>query len=205
MRLYHRPDCPFCWKVRIFLHEAQTEIEEVFVEFGKKHPDVVSLNPNARVPVLIEGDLVIYESALIIEYLSDMFPQSALMHGSPLERANIRQLHSYSDNKVGKALFPYIKHVRENQGCSVDEELKRTTLEAWVGIQEKLSNSLGDKDFFSADFSVAECALIPRFTIAITYGLHISHQFPNLLAWYERCKKRESFITTLPRSFPGIK
>ncbi|MEH6503556.1 MAG: glutathione S-transferase family protein [Cycloclasticus sp.] len=204
MKLYLRPDCPFCWKVRLFLFEIEFDCQEVIVELGTKHPDVVALNPNATVPVLIDGALILFESAVIIEYLVDKFPESRLMSGTPVERANIRQIHSYSDNSMGKILFPYIKQVRENGAASVGADVKRTTSVAWTGCQEKLSVLLGGKDFFSADFSVAECALIPRFALAMTYGLTIDKEFNNLQRWYLRCAKRASFIRALPASFPGI-
>lgn len=205
MKLYLRPDCPFCWKVRLFLFEIEFDSQEVFVELGTKHPDVVALNPKATVPVLIDENLVLFESAVIIEYLVDKFPESRLMSGSPVERANVRQIHSYSDNTMGKILFPYIKQVRENGAVSVSADVKQATSVAWTGSQEKLSALLGEKDFFNVDFSVAECALIPRFALAITYGLNIDEQFNNLQQWYLRCVKRASFIRALPASFPGIK
>jgi glutathione S-transferase len=204
IRLYVRPDCPFCWKVRIFEFEGELGTEEIFVDFGKKHPDVVSLNPNATVPVLVDGDLVIYDSALIIEYLGDKFPKTGLMVGSPQERAIIRQLHSYSDSKLGKVLFPYIKHVRENSGQCLNDELRQTTVGAWSNEQALLSNQLGDKDFLSKNFSVAECALIPRFSLALKYGLALDNQFENLNKWYERCINRSSYFKALPTSFPGL-
>ncbi len=42
MKLYHRPDCPFCWKVRLFLQETGIEVQEFSVTLGKKHPAVVN-------------------------------------------------------------------------------------------------------------------------------------------------------------------
>lgn len=204
MKLYHRPDCPFCWKVRIFLQEAGVELQEFSVEFGKKHPDVVALNPNATVPVLVDGDLVLWESAVIIEYLADLFPHTSLMAGSPAERAKIRQIHSYSDNSVGKKLFPYIKQVRDSGNGKATDELCQSTTDSWIIIQKTLSDQLGDADFYGAGFSVAECALIPRFTLALAYGLTINNDFLNLKKWFQRCAKRPSFTATLPEAFPGI-
>lgn len=74
MKLYHRPDCPFCWKVRIFLLEEGIDVDETVVELDQRHPDVIALNPAGTVPVLCDGGLVISDSALIIEYLADKFP-----------------------------------------------------------------------------------------------------------------------------------
>lgn len=204
MKLYHRPDCPFCWKVRIFLQEAGIDLQEFSIELGKKHPDVMALNPNGTVPVLIVGDMVLWESAVIIEYLVDKFPQASLMTGSPEQRAIIRQIHGYSDNRVGKGLFPFIKQVRDSKSGKALNKLYQSTICEWTIIQETLSLQLDDKDFFGTDFSVAECALIPRVTLALAYGLSLSDDFPNLKEWFQRCAKRPSFAATLPKVFPGI-
>ncbi|PCJ42317.1 MAG: glutathione S-transferase [Alphaproteobacteria bacterium] len=201
MKLYHRPDCPFCWKLRLFLREAGVEVSEISVKLGEKHPDVVALNPNGTVPVLIDGDLVLWESAVIIEYLADKFPETGLMTGTPEQRAKIRQIHSYSDHRLGKILFPYIKQVRDGKA---DGDLKHTIDKAWQAELDMLTLQLGDQDYFGPDFSVADCALIPRFTLALVYGLTLGKGYGKLKNWFERCKRRSSFATVLPASFPGI-
>ncbi len=204
MKLYHRPDCPFCWKVRLFLSEIGVEVEEIAVELGKKHPDVVALNPNASVPVLISDGLVLYESAIIIEYLVDKFPEYNLMPGSAEQRAVIRQIHNDSDTKIGKILFPFIKKVRESDG-SVDIKAELEEIApAWQGLQKSLSEKLADKTFFFDAFSVAECALIPRLSLAVGYGLTFDDDFKNLEEWLLRLVKRPSFLAVKPEGFAAI-
>lgn len=200
MKLYYRADCPFCWKVRIFLKEIGLDVEEIAVEFGTKHPDVVAFNPNATVPVLVDGDLVLFESAVIIEYLADKFPQFPLMDGSPEQRATIRQMHSYSDSSTGKVLFPYIKQVRGSGDRTVTDELTQ----AWIDVQSKLSERLGSGDFFGPSFSAAECALLPRVSLALAYGLTLDDQFSNLQKWFNRCAARPSYTGAFPSSFLGL-
>ena len=152
MKLYHRPDCPFCWKVRIYLNEIDVDVDEVVVELGKTHPDVAALSPNATVPVLLSGDLILYESEVIIEYLADKFPQNSLMKGSPEQRAIIRQLHRYSDKKVGNILFPFIKKVRESDADTDVEIFRQDIAPAWMKLQESMSKQLADKAFFVDEF-----------------------------------------------------
>jgi len=202
--LYQRPDCPFCWKVRLVEFEIKANLKEIVVQLDKKHPDVVSLNPNATVPVLQEGGLVIYESTQIIEYLLDKFPDTKLMPRSPKTRAKVRHLHSYSDSKLGKVLFPYIKQMRDSPTHEASIELKESTRQAWFDAQSKLAEQLGELEFFAGSFSVAECALIPRFCLAVTHGLPIDEQFKNLKDWYARCVERPSFVKALPQHFPGL-
>jgi len=204
MKLYHRPDCPFCWKVRLFLQEENIKLEEVCVDLGETHPDVVALNPNGTVPVLVDGDVVLGESAVIIEYLADKFPGSSLMKGSPSQRAQIRQLHYDSDHKLGKIIFPYIKQIRESEQHKASDDLLKKTSEAWAREQKKLTRTLGEKAFFNKEFSVAECALIPRFALALAYGLTLNEDDQNLKQWFYRCVKRPSFLDTLPQALPAI-
>ncbi|MBL4802721.1 MAG: glutathione S-transferase family protein [Emcibacter sp.] len=204
MKLYHRPDCPFCWKVRIFLKEIDVDVEEVTIALGEKNPDIMALNPNGTVPVFMDGDLLLWESAVIIEYLADKYPAAALMSGSAIERADIRQIHGYSDSRVGKILFPYIKHVREKGLDFLGHDTRQATTEGWGEIQKILSERLGNKKFFGPNFSAADCALIPRVTLALAYGLTFGDDVVNLKKWYRECVKRPSFLATLPAVLPGI-
>lgn len=204
MKLYHRPDCPFCWKVNVYLSEIGVETERTTVELGKKHPDVVKLNPNATVPVLISEDIVMFESAIIIEYLADKYPEKSLFEGSPEQIAKIRQLHLFSDSKVGKILFPYIKKVREGASPQEIIEHKESITEDWQNLQQYLSDQLGDMDYFGNEFSVADCALIPRLTLALAYGLEISSEYSNLKSWMRRIVERPSFVAAKPENFQII-
>lgn len=202
--LYQRPDCPFCWKVRLAAFESGVNVSEIEVQLDKKHPDVVRLNPNETVPVLLDDHLVINESSEIIEYLIDQAPHMELMPGPAKIRAIIRQLHHYSDHQLGKILFPYIKEKRDSENCTVRDELKESTKHAWYKAQSMLSEKLGERDFFADEFSVAECALLPRFCLAVTHGLPIAEQFQNLKKWYARCADRPSFKKAMPQYFPGL-
>lgn len=209
MKLYHRPDCPFCWKVRLVLRECGAEAHEIAVTLGQKHPDVVALNPEATVPVLVEGDMVLWDSAPIAEYLADRYPRAGLMAGSPAQRALIRQIHSYSDKSIGKILFPHIKRVRENKGQAVPDGGIPDggwpeTAAAWRAAQEILSQQLGDAEFFGPEFSLADCALLPRFALALVYGLPVYEGFDNLQKWFQRGRMRPSFAAVFPGVFPGI-
>lgn len=199
MTLYQRPDCPFCWKVRLFIFESDLQINEIEVKLGTKHPDVVLLNPNATVPVLVSGELVAYDSALIIEYLLDKHPQINLMDGTAEEKAIIREIQQYSDSSLGKVLFPYIKYARENPNSKVNEQLKSSTAKDWLKAQSYLADKLGDKKFFGRDFSVADCALLPRFSLAIANDLGIDDDFSNLKEWYLRCAQRPAFTEAYPK------
>jgi len=93
MRLYSGPLSLFTGKVRIALDEKGLEYELVSVPFSRaagyepKHPEVVRLNPKRQVPVLVDGDLALYDSTLILEYLEDRHPSPPLLPADPAARA----------------------------------------------------------------------------------------------------------------------
>ena len=71
--LYHRSDCPFCWKVRIALVELGINYQLIDTVLGEKHPEVIKYNPKGSVPVFVDGPTVIWESNTILEYLEDVY------------------------------------------------------------------------------------------------------------------------------------
>ena len=84
MRLYSGPLSMFGAKAQIAALEKGIEFELVMVPFTTqhlyepKHPDVLRVNPKRQVPVLIHGDIEIFDSTQIFEYLEDLQPSPAL-------------------------------------------------------------------------------------------------------------------------------
>ena len=81
--LFERTDCPFCWKVRIALAEMGVEYRIEATRLGEKHPEVARLSPTGTVPVLVDGDTAIWESAVILEYLDSRYGPGRLFPGTP--------------------------------------------------------------------------------------------------------------------------
>src|ERR1700682_1793069 len=98
MKLYSGPLSLFSRKVEIALHEKGLAFERVMVPFSQatgyapKHPDVLAANPKAQVPVLVDGDLTLFDSTLILEYLEDAYPRPALWPADAKARARGRQI-----------------------------------------------------------------------------------------------------------------
>ena len=82
MKLYDFPRCPFCRKVRIVLLEKGIKYKQVFVDLNKKEqrkPQFLKLNPQGKVPVLVDGTKIIYESTVINEYLKEKYNNFPLL------------------------------------------------------------------------------------------------------------------------------
>jgi RNA polymerase-associated protein len=90
MTLFSAPNDPWSHRTRIVLAEKGIGIDIVSVEAGRFPEDLLDLNPYRSVPTLVDRDLVLYDSRVIIEYLDERFPHPPLMPVDPVTRAQFR-------------------------------------------------------------------------------------------------------------------
>src|SRR2546428_1446028 len=90
MNLYSGTTCPFSQRCRIVLYEKGMDFQIVDVDLYNKPEDLAVMNPYNRVPVLVERDLILYESNIINEYIDERFPHPQLMPADPVMRARAR-------------------------------------------------------------------------------------------------------------------
>ena len=90
LTLYDADRCPYCARVRIVLAEKGLQYETVVVDLDDRPAWMYEKNPLGRVPVLEEGAFVLPESAVIMEYLEERYPEPALLPVDAAERALAR-------------------------------------------------------------------------------------------------------------------
>ncbi len=202
MRLYSGPLSLFSRKVEIALHEKSIEFERVEVPFTQtegyrpKHPDVVAANPKQQVPVLIDGDLTLFDSTLIFEYLEDAYPTPPLYLSDPKGKALCRLVELYAD----EILLPDIRRLMyrteppladaERQKARQEEGQRGET--GILGHYQRLEKQLGSSDYFCGRFTVADIAMFMTVHYAIRLnGPKLDH-FPALADWYRRIGERSS-------------
>src|SRR5215813_8033118 len=123
IRLFSGPLSMFGAKAQIAAIEKGVEFELVMVPFDMqllyepKHPDVVRINPKRQVPVLIHGDLEIFDSTQIFEYLEDLQPDPPLWPREPTARARARGLELQSD----EVYFPHVIRLMSLQDALTSE------------------------------------------------------------------------------------
>ncbi|WP_370277998.1 glutathione S-transferase family protein [Pontibacterium sp.] len=197
LRLYDKPECPFCWKIRLALFELGLDVERIDSADLATRAQWQALTPRKTVPVLVQDDLVIYESNVILEYLQDLTGQ--LLPKKPDARVQARLINAYSDGVIGAGLREVIFEKRGNPQAEWDmERIERGTAQFEAALGH-LSDQLGDKTFFADSYSLPECALTARFGLAEGYGVEIPERFANLRAWFARMKERESYLITAPK------
>src|SRR6267142_7068409 len=90
MVLYSGTTCPFSQRCRFVLFEKGMDFEIKEVDLFSKPDDINVMNPYGQVPILVERDLVLYESNIINEYIDERFPHPQLMPADPVMRARAR-------------------------------------------------------------------------------------------------------------------
>lgn len=117
MTLFSKATDPWSHRTRLVLAEKGIQVETIDVEEGKLPEDLLDLNPYHSIPTLVDRDLVLYDSRVIIEYLDERFPYPPLMPVDPVARAQFRlalfrierdwyslaqQIDDPSDRKLGQ-------------------------------------------------------------------------------------------------------
>ena len=90
MNLYSGTTDPFSHRCRIVLFEKGMDFEVIDVDLYNKPEDISIMNPYGQVPILVERDLILYESNIINEYIDERFPHPQLMPADPVMRARAR-------------------------------------------------------------------------------------------------------------------
>ena len=96
MVLYSGSTDPFSQRCRFVLFEKGMEFEIRDIDLYHKPEDINVMNPYGEVPILVERDLVLYESNIINEYIDERFPHPQLMPPDPVERANVRSSSTFT-------------------------------------------------------------------------------------------------------------
>ena len=178
MKLYSGPLSLFTAKVRIALDEKGLDYERVEVgwslarRYEPHHPDVVALNPKKQVPVLVDGDVVVYDSTLIFEYLEERFPEPALYPSGLAERARCRQLEAAADEILFPAVWDlidggfYAARPGDTEAAQRSADAKRRVAE----LAQDLDKQLTGRDYLCDRFGVADIGSFVMLSTASTLG-----------------------------------
>src|SRR5438132_1330429 len=105
LTLYDADRCPYCARVRIVLAEKDLPYETVVVDLDDRPAWIYEKNPLGKVPVLEEDSFVLPESAVIMEYLEERYPEPPLLPADAAERALVRLRIERFDNALGNAYY----------------------------------------------------------------------------------------------------
>jgi glutathione S-transferase len=175
--------CPYCVRVRLVLAEKGIEHEVQEIDLSHRPPILRRLNPRNRVPVLVHDDLALPESAVINEYLEEVFPQEPMMPGDPAARAVVRGLMVVFED-FSDAYYDY-----------------RRSSDAWPALGselERLDALMEGREYLAGDsYTLAEPGYWPWFArLERTLGVDMT-PYENLTAWKTRLERRPAYAAEL--------
>ena len=191
MNLYSGTTDPFSHRCRIVLYEKQMDFQVIDVDLFNKPEDIAVINPYNRVPVLVDRDLVLYESNIINEYIDERFPHPQLMPPDPQTRARARQLLYTMEQE----LFSHVEVLEKNL---------KSADKSRVYIRDRLAELspmfLKQKHLLGEDFSMLDVAIAPLLWRLDHYGIELPKVAAPIMKYAERIFSRQGFIDALTPS-----
>ncbi|MBN3828275.1 glutathione S-transferase family protein [Burkholderia sp. Ac-20384] len=174
------------------LKELDADFEFISVNLLQgehKRPEFLRLNPAGKVPVLVDGDLVIPESAAIVLYLADKYPEKALLPVDPALRAEAYRWVMFAVTELEQPLWRITRHsfiYPPEKRSPADIELAREDFKTMAAILDK---HLEGRVFIVGDtLTVADC--VTAYLIDWAGECNLIESFPQLRAYLERLYAR---------------
>lgn len=189
MTLFSSPTCAMSHSVRFVLHEKAIVADIEYYDPANPPEDLLELNPTGISPTLVERDLVLYDSRIIMEYLDERFPHPPLHQMDPVSRANARMLIKRIDQDWYQ-LLDEILFSGEKKSARAKKMLKESLLAS--------APIFGARPFFMSDeFSLIDCALAPLLWRLPMVGIDISTPNDAIMNYAERIFRRPAFKRSL--------
>ena len=155
MVLYSGNTCPFSQRCRFVLFEKGMDFEIRDIDLYHKPEDINVMNPYGEVPILVERDLVLYESNIINEYIDERFPHPQLMPPDPVERARAR-LTLFN---LEREIFVHVKTLEDRNSTEEQREAARQKIrDSLVGLAPVVAK----RKYLNGDeFSMLDIAFSP--------------------------------------------
>ncbi len=155
--------------------------------YAPKHPEVLRINPKGQVPILVDGDLEIFDSTQIFEYLEDLQPTPALWPRDAKARARARLLEHKSD----EIYFPHIIKLMGLQQ-ELRGEAAVAAIEAANRYYAEMEKLLSRDEWLCGTFSFADIAFFMAALFGERQSAPLTSATPALLAWRTRMMRRPS-------------
>ena len=192
MKLYSGTTCAYSHRCRIVLYEKGMDFEIKDVDQFNLTDDIVQLNPYNRLPILVERDLVLYESNIINEYIDERFPHPQLLPMDPVMRARARLFLFRIENE----LFTHVAAIEANQ-AKIADRARAIIREGLIQIAPVFARQ---KYMMGEEFSIVDVAVAPLLWRLEHYQITLPKQAAPLLKYAERLFSRQAFIDTLTPS-----
>jgi glutathione S-transferase len=197
MKLHQFPLSPNCQKVVALANEVGVALQTVTVDLFKgqsRVPELLAKNPNGKLPILEDGDFVLWESNAMLGYIAAKADRTDLAPTTPRERADVDRWLSWHNAHFGPAIgkVAFERVVKKLGGLGApDEAIVQQGIAEFARVAAALDQSLGSKEYLCGRLTIADFALAPYAALTESCGLDLG-PFANAKRWVARMTARES-------------
>lgn len=188
LTLYTASDNVQCHRVRMVLAAKGVGYDRVDVVPGKPPEELLEFNPYADIPTLLDRDLVLYEPALICDYLDERYPHPPLMPVDPLSRARLR----LACVRIERDWLPQIDAINAG-GRSAETARKRLR----DGLMAALPLFKASRFFLNPEMSLADCLVAPVIWRLPRLGVQMPREGKSIIDYGERIFRGQGFARSL--------
>jgi RNA polymerase-associated protein len=192
MTLFSRADDPWSHRTRIVLAEKSIHVETIDVQDGSLPEDLLDLNPYQSVPTLVDRDLVLYDSRVIIEYLDERFPHPPLMPVDPVARAQFR-LALY---RVERDWYSLALQIDDPANAKLGVKARKILRDSLLASAEVFKSK---QYFLSDDFSLVDATVAPILWRLPAWQIDLPAQARDIVRYANLIFSRPAFRESLSR------
>ncbi|WP_404784334.1 glutathione S-transferase family protein [Altericista sp. CCNU0014] len=194
IEIYSATLCPFAHRSRLTLLEKGVPFKLIEIDLQNKPANFLEISPYGKVPVLKHGDRCVWESAIVNEYLNDVFPEPPLLPQDPIQRAQARIWINFADTRLfaatGQLLYGRDSQPRTAILKELTEHLRFMEYEGLRKISARGPYWLG------AELSLVDLTFYPWFEQLSVLEQFRDFQMPSgldrLQQWQDVLAQRES-------------
>lgn len=204
MKLYYHPASPFARKVLVAASllgvELQTQMVDLFAGEGQS-PEFLRLNPQGKVPTLVDGDFSLWESNAIVQYLAAQARESPLFPADARSRADILRWQFWESSSWAPACIVYVYErllkPMLGRGEADEEEIKKNE-EKFHRLAKMLDGHLSNQPWLAGDaMTLADLSVAPVLMYAES-ARYPMDDYPHIAAWFGKIQQLPAWIATAP-------
>jgi glutathione S-transferase len=192
------------WRVELTLVEKRLEYREVRVSFGSKPASLLEINPRGQVPALEDGEVRVFETNAILEYLDHAYPDTPLLPRDSGARARALTRLNEVSNYLMSAFMGFWRYRMSTKPEGIDpakvrefSDGVRAEWDRWEGYLAEAGGAF----FVAGALSLVDLSVEPYLAGCVRNGLALEERYPALSAFHRRMLERESVQRTWPRTW----
>ncbi len=191
MTLYSGALDVYSHQVRIVLAEKGVSVDVLNIDENHPSEDLAELNPYNSLPTLVDRELVLYQSQVIMEYLDERFPHPPLLPVYPVARAKSRLMMHRIENDWYTLYSTIVANPHSEEAAVARRDLRESL--------SSLAPVFAEMEFFlSEEFSLVDCVVAPLLWRLPSLGIELPPKQDKLIAAYaQRVFDRDSFQVSL--------